>query len=71
MVALRVPGERSGFASAVRKVTNFLQVAQSQDTSDVAEPSDHESLASTGIAFPWVVVESSTKGRSGGSRSLQ
>jgi len=69
MVALQVPGERSGFANAARRVPNFLEVVQSQYTSDVAEPSDREILASTGIAS-WVVVESTTKGRSGGSRSL-
>ncbi len=42
----------------------------SQETSDLAETSDHEMLASTGIAFLSVVLDSSTDGRSGGSRSL-
>ena len=71
MVALRVTGKQSGFASAAKKVTNFLTVAQSQETSDVAGTSDYEILASTGIAFLWIVIESCTNGRSGGSRSLQ
>ena len=46
-------------------------MALSQETSDLAETSDHEMLASTGIAFLSVVLDSSTDGRSGGSRSLQ
>ena len=71
MVSVRVKEKQSGFARATRKVTNFLWVLQSQKTRDVAETSDHEILASTGIAFPWVVIESSTNGLSGGSRSLQ
>ena len=46
-------------------------MALSQETSDLAETSDHEMLASTGIAVLSVVLDSSTDGRSGGSRSLQ
>ena len=49
---------------------NFLELALSQETSDLAETSDHEMLASTGIGSLWVVLDSSTEGRSGGSRSL-
>jgi len=49
---------------------NFLEVALSQETSDLAETSDHEMLASNGISSLWVVLDSSTEGRSGGSRSL-
>ena len=51
MFAFQVPAERSGFAIAARRVPNFLEVVQSQDTSDVAELPDNEILASTGIAF--------------------
>ena len=42
----------------------------SQETSDLAETSDHEMLASNGISSLWVVLDSSTESRSGGSRSL-
>ena len=56
---------------AAREETNFLEVALSQETSDLAETSDHEMLASTGIALLCVVLDLSTDGRSGGSRSLQ
>ena len=71
MAALRVTGGRCGCTSAATQATNFLELALSQETSDLAETSDHEMLASTGIAFLWVVLDSSTDGRSGGSRSLQ
>ena len=50
---------------------NFLEVALSQETNDMAKTSDHEMLASTGIASLWVVLDSSTGGCSRGSRSLQ
>ena len=70
MAALWVNGGRWRFARAAREETNFLEVALSQETSDLAETSDHEMLASTGIVVLSVVLDSSTDGRSGGSRSL-
>ena len=50
---------------------NFLEVALSQEISDLAKTSDYEILASTGIASIYVVLDSSSEGRAGGSRSLQ
>ena len=50
---------------------NFLEVALSQETSDLVKTPDHEMLGSTSIAALSVVLDSSTEGRSGGSRSLQ
>ena len=70
MAASSVTGERCRCASAAREETNFLEVALSQETSDLAETSDHEMLASNGISSLWVVLDSSTESRSGGSRSL-
>ena len=49
---------------------HFLEVALSHEASDLARTSDHEMLGSTSIASLWVVLDSSTDGRSGGSRSL-
>ena len=69
--ALRVTGGRCYCVSAAKEETNFLTVVLSQETSDLAETSDHKMLASTGMASLWVVFDSSTGGRSGGSRSLK
>ena len=49
---------------------NFLEVAVSQEIRKLAKTSDHEMLGSTGIASMHVVLDSSTEGRAGGSRSL-
>ena len=49
---------------------NFLELALSQETSDLAKSSDHEMLGNTSISSLWVVLHSSAEGRSGGSRSL-
>ena len=71
MAALQVNGERCRCGSAAREATNFLEEAPSQETSDVAETSDHEILARTSIASLCVVFDSGTEGRSGRPRSLQ
>ena len=68
--ALRVTGGRCYCVGAAKEETNFLTVVLSQETSDLAETSDHEMLTSTGIALLCVVLDSGTDGRSGGSRSL-
>ena len=46
-------------------------MALSLETSDLAETSDQEMLASTGIARLCMVLDSSADGRPGGSRSLK
>ena len=46
-------------------------MALSLQTSDLAETSDQEMLASTGIARLCMVLDSSADGRPGGSRSLK
>ena len=50
---------------------NFFEVALSQETSDLAKTSDYEIFGSNSIASIYVVLDSSTEGRAGGSRSLQ
>ena len=74
---LFIPVDKSGCVarlvncpSAATQATNSLELALSQETSDLAETSDHEMLASTGIASLWVVLVSSTEGCFRGSRSL-
>ncbi len=49
---------------------NFLEVSLRQETSDLAKTSDYEMLGSNGIASTYVVLNSGTEGRAGGSRSL-